>query len=334
MGLSCFCLAVLKRNAFVMGLGAAVILAWLTPKWGARGGVLHSELWMRLGVVVIFLAQGFNLSTASLASGLINWRLHVFTQGWISLGAPLLALGGITMFGAHLEPDLRIALFFLSILPTTVSSAVALIAEAEGDVAGGIFNTVVSNLLGVVVVPAAVVWYVSVSEEAASLPLWPTLRSTITVLLLPFVVGRLLQSPLHRIARSIKAVTRPVSQAIICFMVYASFATSFRDAVWETVGFTFAWHGLVAACGLLAALSTLAWASGRVLFPAAPDRIAAFYCGSQKSLAAGVPYATAIFSLGSNGPDAGAVLLPLLFYHPIQLFLGAGLIRLRSRLFG
>lgn len=324
---------VLKRNAFVLGLVLAVALAWLTPDWGARGGVLQSQFWTRVGVVLVFLVQGFGLSTASIASGVTNGRLHLFTQGWIFLGAPLLALIGLGLVGNRLEAELHTALFFLAVLPTTVFSAVALIGQADGNVAAGVFNTVLSNLLGVIIVPAAVIWHASASETAPSLSLGPALRGTLTMLLLPFVIGHVLQRPLRRWAPTIKAVSRPLSQCIICLMVYAAFATSFRDAVWQDVGFSFAWHGLLATCALLGALSLGVWVSGRFVLASAEDRIAAFYCGSQKSLAVGVPYAVAIFTAGNGELDSGAVLLPLLFYHPLQLFLGVGLIGLRRQLF-
>ena len=48
------------------------------------------------------------------------------------------------------------------------------------------------------------------------------------------------------------------------------------------------------------------------------DRIAVVFCGSKKSIAAGVPMAQVIFS---GDPRLGLILLPLLIYHPMQLLI-------------
>jgi sodium/bile acid cotransporter 7 len=46
------------------------------------------------------------------------------------------------------------------------------------------------------------------------------------------------------------------------------------------------------------------------------DEIAAVFCASKKSLAAGVPMAALIFG---NNPGLGLILLPIMIYHPMQL---------------
>ena len=42
---------------FLIGMGAAVVLAWLFPDPGAKGGSLHPELLNKLGVSLIFGAS-------------------------------------------------------------------------------------------------------------------------------------------------------------------------------------------------------------------------------------------------------------------------------------
>ena len=323
----------LRANSFVLGLIAAVILGWLTPELGAKGGTLHTEVLTKIGVVIIFLAQGFGLSSQSLVKGLSNARLHLFTQGWISLGIPLVVLGALALVGQTLPPDLRTALFFLSVLPTTVSSAVALISQAEGDVAGGVFNTVLSNMLGVLIVPAAVVWYTATTQSGDMPAVWPIFKSLCLMLLLPLLLGHIARVPFRKWIVPVKTVSKPTTQGIICFIVYAAFATSFRDKAWESVGLAFAFQAFLAALFLLIGVSFLVWLTGRWVLKKPEEQITAFFCGSQKSLAVGVPYAAAIFIPGVSETDPSAVILPLLFYHPIQLFLGAALLRFKSKLF-
>jgi len=46
------------------------------------------------------------------------------------------------------------------------------------------------------------------------------------------------------------------------------------------------------------------------------------FCGSQKTLAAGIPMAQLIFA---GHPAMGLILLPIMIYHPLQLILCSGL---------
>ena len=53
------------------------------------------------------------------------------------------------------------------------------------------------------------------------------------------------------------------------------------------------------------------------------DRITILFCGTQKSMATGLPMATAMFA----GHAASVIVLPLMIYHQLQLFVGAALAR-------
>ncbi|MDB5717259.1 MAG: bile acid:sodium symporter, partial [Sphingomonas bacterium] len=53
------------------------------------------------------------------------------------------------------------------------------------------------------------------------------------------------------------------------------------------------------------------------------DEVAIVFCGSKKTLASGVPMARVLFA----GPDMGAVVLPLMIFHQMQLMVCAWLAR-------
>jgi solute carrier family 10 (sodium/bile acid cotransporter), member 7 len=57
---------------------------------------------------------------------------------------------------------------------------------------------------------------------------------------------------------------------------------------------------------------------GRCLNVAVPDRIAAIFCGSKKSMGTGVPMAQLMIG---TGPSLGLILLPIMTYHLLQLIL-------------
>jgi sodium/bile acid cotransporter 7 len=51
------------------------------------------------------------------------------------------------------------------------------------------------------------------------------------------------------------------------------------------------------------------------------DRVSLLFCGSQKSLASGVPMANVLFA----GTSTGLLILPIMLYHQFQLFLSAAI---------
>ncbi|HEX7916344.1 bile acid:sodium symporter, partial [Rudaea sp.] len=57
------------------------------------------------------------------------------------------------------------------------------------------------------------------------------------------------------------------------------------------------------------------------------DRITILFCGSKKSLASGVPMANVLFA----GSAVGAIVLPLMLFHQVQLMVCAVLAQRYAR---
>jgi sodium/bile acid cotransporter 7 len=72
---------------------------------------------------------------------------------------------------------------------------------------------------------------------------------------------------------------------------------------------------IVADMLLLAFVLVFTSVGGRLLGFNRADRITITFCGSKKSLASGVPMANVIFA----GQGVGAIVLPLMLFHQIQL---------------
>ena len=79
----------------------------------------------------------------------------------------------------------------------------------------------------------------------------------------------------------------------------------------------------IVVAGLLAAALLITSAAARAFGFAHADEVAAVFCGSQKSLVAGIPIASVLFA----GPTLGMVVLPIMIYHPLQLVVCAWLAR-------
>jgi Predicted Na+-dependent transporter len=304
----------LKVDWFLAGMAAATLLAWLFPDPGAAGGWLQPELLTKGGVALIFFLHGVALSFAALKAGTLRWPLHVVVQTSTFLLFPLLGFAVNALLGDAVTDELKLGIFFLCALPSTVSSSVALTAAANGNVAGALFNATLSSVLGVFLTPLWIA--VVVTTTGASQPLGPVILDLMLWLILPLVAGQLCRPLLAGIATRHKAKINVADRWTILVLVYTSFCDSFKEGVWVEHG----WLTLLVVLGLAAVLfavaMTIMGAVARALGFSREDRIAAMFCGSKKTLASGVPMARLIF--GAH-PAIGVILLPIMIYHPLQL---------------
>lgn len=309
------------RNWFLVGLVLAVSMAWIFPEGGARGGLLPVETLTRGGVVVIFFLQGLTLASEQIWGGLVRWRLHLLIQGFIFVGAPVLALSLVLIFRSVLPADLAIGFIFLGALPTTISSALVFTTLAGGNVTLALVNTTIANIAGVLLTPLWVSFFVRVQGESISLG--PVILKVALLILLPLVVGQILRRWLHRAADARKKQFAILSSCIVLFIVYSSFSDSVVSGFWVQTGLRLS----LGAVGLVLLYFALVMGTvlliARLLRLGPSDQPAVVFCASQKTLAAGVPMATLIFGAG---PALGLILLPVMLYHPLQLLVGGTLI--------
>lgn len=308
-----------RPDWFLLGIFAAAGLAWLFPEPGAKGGSLHPELANKLGVSLIFFLHGLVLPLAALAAGTRKWRLHLLVQLCTFGLFPLFGLALHAALAARVHPDLAIGLFFLCALPSTVSSSVALTATARGDVPAAVFNATLSSLLGVLLTPLWLGFVLGLS--GVTLPLGRVVLDLVLWLVLPLFVGQAFRPLLGAFATKHKARIGVLDRLTILLLVYTSFCDSFQSGVWSSGGAAVLVSVVVAGVLLGAAMLLVWWASRAIGLPL-PDRIAALFCGSKKTLASGVPMARLIF--GAH-PGLGLILLPIMVYHPIQLMVGGWL---------
>ncbi|MFQ3669942.1 MAG: bile acid:sodium symporter family protein [Verrucomicrobiia bacterium] len=307
-------------SLFLGGLLAVVALAWVAPEWGVADGPLKTGWLTKAGVVLIFVAQGLSLPTETLRLGLANWRLHGFCLLGIFVVFPAMVLPVVWLCRGWLTAELQIGLVFLAFLPTTISTAVVFTGQAGGDVAGALFNVTLANVVGILITPAILAGALAV-ETGRSVPLAPLLGQIALLILLPFAVGQMFHGRVKGWVGRHKAALGHGSNGVILFIVYAALCELFaaRDAgVLEGAP----WVPALMLCLLfLGGSRVLAGAVLRRLAWGVETKLAAFFCSTEKTLAAGVPMATLVFeAAGAEVAVAPAlVLLPILLYHPMQL---------------
>ncbi len=303
-----------KPDWFLLGMIVATVLAWAVPAPGAAGGWLHPELLTKAGIALIFFLHGLALSFNALKAGTLRWPLHLVVQTSTFLLFPLLGLALNAALGDHVTPGLKLGLFYLCALPSTVSSSVAMTGAARGNVAGAVFNATLSSLLGVFLTP---LWIALVLRTSGHAPaLGPVIWDLVRWLVLPLVIGQACRPLLGAWAARNKPLINVADRVTILLLVYTSFCDSFKDGVWS--GHGFGTLGVVLAAALLlfsVAMTVMSLVSDALGF-SREDKIAAMFCGSKKTLASGVPMAKLIFA---GNPALGLILLPIMIYHQLQL---------------
>lgn len=308
----------IRSNGFLLGLLFAVVLAFVLPGPGSRDGVLQAGLLNNAGIALILFLQGLSLAFEKIRSGAGNWRLHLIIQSFTFVIFPLVGL----LFDALMvrmwpgaPVGVRQGLLYLCVLPSTVSTSVVLTAVAGGNTPGALFNAAFSNIAGVVLTPVLV--EILMQKAGSSAPFGPLLLKIVLLTLVPFAAGMGLRSFVKDWVDARKIWVTRISNAVILFIVYSAFCDSVQEQVWHRYGLLLTLQVLLLMSLLFAVVSLLVLGANRLFRLSREDAIASYFCSVKKTLAMGVPLALLIFG---NTADLTLILLPTMFYHPIQLF--------------
>lgn len=307
---------------FLVAMVAAVALASVVPEWGRSEGPLHMGRVTDLGVFLLFFLHGMGLSTDSLRQGASRWQLHLLVQLTTYVVFPLWWLLWSGVLGSWVPHDLQMGFFFLAVLPSTVSSSVAMTALARGHVAAAVLNATLSTLLGVFLTPFLV--GVVMGGEGAAPDLGPTMLKVAQMLLLPFVAGHLLRPWLAGWFARIKPLTTVFDRGVIVLLVWSAFSDSVAEGLWSRHGAGLLVQALV---GVVLFLLPVLWFTrrlARAMRLPVEDEIVAVFCGSKKTMASGMPMAKLLFG---GSAAMGVLILPIMLYHQVQLFVCAVLAR-------
>ncbi len=296
---------------FILMLLGTVLLASVLP---ARGGFAPiAAAAADVGIVLLFFLHGAKLSRDAIWEGARNWRLHLAVLATTFLLFPLLGLALGHLPG--LTGPVTAGLLFLTLLPSTVQSSIAFTAIARGNVAAAVCSASFSNLLGIVLTPALVALLMGgVGGQGSGISL-SAVESIVGQLLVPFVAGHLLRPWIGGFVARQKALLTIVDRGSILLVVYTAFGAAVVEGLWSRIsGGDLALIGTICVL-LLAVVLAATWLAGRALGFTREDAIVLLFCGSKKSLASGVPMAGVLFPAA----QVGAILLPVMLFHQIQL---------------
>lgn len=302
------------QDWFLRGMVTMVAIASFLPDLGRSGGLLHIDSLTNYGIAAVFFLHGMGIPSEQIKAGLTRWRLHLLVQGFTFVVFPLLWLLLHFAFQGVLPPMLMLGFFYLCALPSTISSSVAMTALARGNVPAAIFNATLSSLLGIFLTPLLVSLVARSSGQ--HMDFGHAVVNIATLLLLPFVVGQLLHPRLGHWFARYKKYTGIFDKTVILLLVFGSFCDSVHAGLWTNYGPLMLLETLAGAALVLAMVLTLTTLAARALKFPVEDEIVAVFCGSKKTLAAGVPMAKVLFG---TLPGLGLIVLPIMFYHQLQL---------------
>jgi sodium/bile acid cotransporter 7 len=229
---------------------------------------------------------------------------------------PLLALAIGLIPETVLAPPLYAGILFLCVLPSTVQSSIAFTSMAGGNVPAAICAASGSNIFGMFLTPLLVSLIFSTTTGSGGLS-WDVLESILMQLLLPFVMGQVLQPWIGEWIHSQRKLLMPIDRGSILMVVYLAFSEAVIEGLWRTFSAADITVVIVVDVVLLSIVLCITRFGSRLLGFSKEDEITITFCGSKKSMASGIPMANAIFANQSS--SIGAIVLPLMIFHQIQL---------------
>jgi len=313
-------------DGFLLLLISMIGLAYIWPYPGMKSSPVHLGDIATYGVSVVFFFYGLRLSPEKLRAGLSNWRLHAMIHLSTFVLFPLIALACRPLFVGEENEMLWLSIFFLTTLPSTVSSAVVMVSIANGNIPAAIFNASISSLMGVFITP---LWMGLVLDTASGhFDLMGVVGKLSLQVVLPVALGLFLNKKWGYFAEKNRTKIRYFDQSTILLIVYTSFCESFGEHLFsgfEIKDIVLLGIGMISLFFLIYMVLTF---FSRLLNFNREDEITAVFCGSKKSLIQGAVMSKVLFS---GAAYAGVMLLPIMLYHALQLIAASVLAQRMAR---
>lgn len=298
---------------------ACIALASLLPAQGSFAG--HFGTATNIAIALLFFLHGARLSRATVIAGMTHWRLHLLVFASTFALFPVLGLAIGFLVPSVLPAALYAGVLFLCVLPSTVQSSIAFTALAGGNVPAAVCSASASNIIGMFLTPVLVgVLFTGTGGGGVSLS---AIEGIMLQLLAPFIAGQLLQPWLAGWLGRHKWLTTAVDRGSILMVIYLAFSKAMVAGLWQQLPVQSLLVLVLIAAFLLSTVLAITIFASRFFGFSKQDEITVAFCGSHKSLASGIPMANVIFA----GQDIGAIVLPLMLYHQMQLMVCAWMAR-------
>lgn len=305
----------IKIDPFVYAIVSAVFLSYLIPFFGNKELVKPILLEVSsIGISLIFFFYGLKLNYTIIKEVVKNWRVHLIVQCATFLLFPLLVLLIYPFIKTDLAHTLWLSVFFLAVLPSSVSASVVMVAVAKGNVPVAIFNASLSGIIGILITPIWMSYFIDV--QTMEFDFNEIYFNLVTEIIVPLALGIVLQRYIGGWAIRNTEKISMFDKSIILIIVFKSFSESFLEGIFKTIGFS-------DMAILILSVIFLFWLVYYIIKFVCfrlninrEDSIAIQFCGSKKSLIHGSVMSKIMFA---NLPFVGIMLLPLMLFHGFQI---------------
>jgi sodium/bile acid cotransporter 7 len=308
----------LKRNWFLIGL-VAVCLATLLDESGTFPG---AGIWLKAHratdviICLIFFLSGLILRREQIRAGLGD------TGGTVAALCIIFAVSPMVAFLISLLlPDMgvKIGLFLVAIMPTTISSGVVMTGAAGGNIAHALLITIAANSMSIVTIPLSLAALLDLGGGAAAVSInrGRMMIQMGLLVLAPLLIGLFLR-PRSKPLPLLLAKGIPIfNQCLILFIVWmgiseakATVLHSGREII-LVVFLAFLFHAIL----LFAGFSLV-----RLLHRGPGKRESLIFMGGQKTLPLSVMLQVTLF------PQYGVALAFCVLHHFIHLMMDSYLV--------
>ena len=310
-----------KVDKFTLMLLGTLLLATILPARGSFVPVVDGL--GRVLVVLLFFIHGARMPREAVTGALKQWKLQLLMLLSTFALFPLIGLAMGPLSGRAIDPALYTGLLFLCCLPSTVQSSIALTSIAKGNVPAAVCGAAASNLAGVIFTPLLTALLLASQSVMSFDAIW----TIIGLILVPFALGQMLHGKLGGWLSRHKPLATFVDRGSILVVVYAAFGKAVVGGLWSTISAVDLAMLIFLCFAMLVLVILILRFTARLAGLPLPDEAALVFCGSVKSLATGVPMASVLFPAAL----VGAIVLPLMIFHQVQLLACAFLARAYER---
>lgn len=307
----------LRIDKFLLVLIVVVLTASVFPCEGK--GKTFFEYLTTAAIALLFFMHGAKLSREAITAGMGHWRLHLVVFASTFLLFPLLGMGMNALVPTVLTPTLYLGFLYLFALLATVQSAIAYTSMAGGNVAAAICSASASSILGVFLSPILV--GLLMHTQGGQTDTLHAIGSIILQLMVPFLLGHLSRPLIAGWVERHRKLINITDRSSILLVVYVAFSEAVVQGIWTQINGWSLLAVVICSIVLLAIVLVVNTLTARKLGFNTADEITIVFCGSKKSLANGIRMANVLFPAAA----VGAMVLPLMIFHQIQLMVCATL---------
>lgn len=279
----------------------------------------------------IFIISGLTLRSDEIGAAAEAWPVGLFGLGSILLFTPFFSRFIVQL---QLQPqEFVTGLAIFSCMPTTLSSGVALTRLAGGNSALALAMTLMSNLLGILMVPFSISKFVA-AGVGISVPTRQLFRSLVVTLLIPVILGKVFREAFKGLAdfvdrnSKLLSLTSAILLSLVPWMQVSrsrSLLLMVKPAIFlVAVGMGILLHIVLLVFNALSIQSLSAVSGGsKSVFAKKQNATALLLVASQKTL----PVMVAVVEqLSGAFGESGLLVLPCVAAHLNQIILDSFLV--------